>query len=209
MNFSRTNIILSLVVAMVLSASTEAFAKMPVRGSSQNGENSNAANWNLLSVTQPLTLTANGKAVAVTRQIICLNQDVENALSSPTPALTGTCDSGLYLHLFQFKSTSPNVTVTLRQLVGFVPDANVPNYGVITCDSPDNTLELCINDTNPDDVPDITFTSAKNKTSVSFAIPNFPTYPAGVDNQGQGLTLFLLIKQSAPLPIQYPKIAIR
>jgi len=209
MNFSRKVFILSLVAGIVLLASTAAFAKLPVRRSSQNGEDSNAAFWNLLSVSQPLNLAANGKKVVVTRQVICVNQDVENALASPTPALTGTCDSGLYLHVFQLKSTAANVTVTLGQLVGFVADATVPNYGVLICDTTANTLELCINDTNPNDVPNITFSVAKNKTSVSFVIPNFPAFPAGRGNQGQGMTIFVLLKQPHALPIQFPKVAIR
>jgi hypothetical protein len=214
MNFSRKNFILSLIVAVVLSAS--AFAKMPVRRSSQNGEDSNAANWNLLSVSQPLTLAANGKKVIVTRQVVCVNQDVEDAKATPIPALTGTCEGDatgtLYLHIFQLKSTSANVTVTLGQLVGFVADATVPNYGVLTCDSDQNTLELCITDsnpTNPTDIPDITFAVAKNKTSVSYVIPSFPAFAAGTGNQGQGMTIFLLIKQPKSLPIQFPKVAIK
>src|SRR5580698_880751 len=151
MNLSRKNFALSLIVAVVLS--TSAFAKMPVRRASQNGEDINANNWNLLSVSAPLTLAANGKKVIVTRQIVCVNQDVENAEPNFTPALTGTCAGDatgtLYLHIFQLKSTSANVTVTLGQLVGFVADATVPNYGVLTCDSTDNTLELCMKDANP------------------------------------------------------------
>jgi hypothetical protein len=214
MNLSRKNFALSLIVAVVLS--TSAFAKMPVRRASQNGEDINANNWNLLSVSAPLTLAANGKKVIVTRQIVCVNQDVENAEPNFTPALTGTCAGDatgtLYLHIFQLKSTSANVTVTLGQLVGFVADATVPNYGVLTCDSTDNTLELCMKDanpTNPTDLPDITFAVAKNKTSVSYVIPSFPAFPAGTGNQGQGMTIFLLIKQPKSLPIQFPKVAIK
>jgi hypothetical protein len=209
MNFSRKVLTLSLVAGIVLLASTAAFAKLPVRRSSQNGEDSNAAFWNLLSVTQPLNLAANGKKVVLTRQVICVNQDVENAMASPNLALTGTCDSGLYLHVFQLKSTSANVTLVLGQLNGFVADATVPNYGVMVCDSPSNTLELCINDTNPNDVPDITFSVAKNKTSVSFVIPNFPVFPAGTGNQGQGMTVFVLVKQPQALPIQFLQVGIR
>jgi hypothetical protein len=214
MNLSRKNFALSLIVAVVLS--TSAFAKMPVRRASQNGEDINANNWNLLSVSAPLTLAANGKKVIVTRQIVCVNQDVENAEPNFTPALTGTCAGDatgtLYLHIFQLKSTSANVTVTLGQLVGFVADSTVPNYGVLTCDSTDNTLELCMKDanpTNPTDLPDITFAVAKNKTSVSYVIPSFPAFPAGTGNQGQGMTIFLLIKQPKSLPIQFPKVAIK
>jgi len=216
MNFSRPSFSRCLVALVVLCASTAAFAKLPVRRSSQNGEDINAAHWNLLSVSQPLTLAAKGKRVSVTRQIICVNQDVENAQTTPKVALTGTCESGLYLHVFQLKQLNPTslepVTVNIRQLVGFVPDDGVadgtPNYGVLTCDSPDTTLELCTNDTDPDHIPEIAFSVAKNKTRATYVIPSFPDFPAGVGNQGQGLTLFILVQQSAPLPIQIPTIGI-
>jgi hypothetical protein len=214
MNFSRPNFSRCLIALVVLCVSTAAFAKLPTRRSSQNGEDINAAHWNLLSVSQPLTLSAKGKKVTITRQIICVNQDVENAQSTPDVSLTGTCEGGLYLHVFQLKSTSGQpVTVNIRQLTGFVADDGVedgtPNYGVLTCDSPDNTLELCTNDTNPDDIPDIAFSVAKNKTRATYVIPNFPDCPAGVGNQGQGLTLFILVQQASPLPIQIPTIGIQ
>jgi hypothetical protein len=105
------------------------------------------------------------------------------------------------------------VTVTIGQLVNFQPDdgsvSGTPNYGVLTCDSDANTLELCINDTNPDDVPDITFTEAKNKTNVSFVIPSFPDFPAGTGNQGQGMTIFVVVEQAPGIPVLIPKIGIR
>jgi hypothetical protein len=216
MNVSRPKISFCLIILFVLTTCNAVFAKTPVRGSSGNGVNDDAASWNLLGATQPLTLSANGKKVVVTRQIICLNQDVEDALSSPTLSLTGTCDSGVYLHIFQLKSTSANVTVTLGQLVGFVANTTFNNYGVMICDNSNsqdgNTLELCTtdpNDPNGTNIPNITFSVAKNKTSASFVIPNFPTFPAGLDNQGQGLTIYLITQQTNPLPIQLPKVAIK
>ncbi|MGA9039794.1 MAG: hypothetical protein WB421_04610 [Terriglobales bacterium] len=216
MSVSRPKISFCLLVLFVLSASTAVFAKTPTRGSSGNGENSNAANWDLLGPTLPQSLSANGKKVVVTRQIVCVNQDVEDSLSSPTPTLTGTCDSGVYLHIFQLKSTSANVTVTLGQLVGFVADTTFNNYGVMICDDSDsqtgNTVELCTTDPNDPDgnnIPNITFSVAKNKTSVSFVIPSFPSFPAGLDNQGQGLTIYIITQQTNPLPIQLPKVAIK
>jgi hypothetical protein len=220
MNFSRPNFSRCLIVLIVLCASTAAFAKLPVRRSSQNGENGSAQFWNLLSIGQPLSLAANGKKVVVTRQIVCIDQNVGNAQNNPDPLLTGTCTNGRYLHIFQFKSTTTaSVTITIGQLVGFVQstDPDNPNYGVMTCDSPENTVELCTNDTNPADIPTIAFSVAKNKTSVSFVVPaggsgpSFPNYPAGVDKQGQGLTLFVLVDQGVahPSPIQLPKVAIK
>ena len=211
MNFSRPS--LCLTVLVVLCASTAAFAKVPVRGSSSNGEDTNAIHWNLLSVSAPLTLAANGKRAIATRQTICIGQDVENSLDTPDPALTGTCHSGVYMHVFQLQSTATDVTITLGQITDFVADENFGNFGVLTCD-PDNnnTLELCTND--PDDptganIPDITFSVSRNKKIASFAIPSFPSFPAGIHNQGQGLTIFLITRQPAALPIQIPKISIR
>jgi hypothetical protein len=212
MNFSRKNSILSLVVALLL-ASTAAFAKVPVRGSSSNGEDPDVANWNLLSVSAPINLAAKGKRLTATRQIVCLNQDVENARTNPTPALTGTCDTGAYLHIFQLQSTATDLTVTLGQLTNYVQtDTDGDNFGVMTCD-PDNgnTLELCTVDPNDPDgnnLPDITFSVQKNKKLVSFAIPNFPSYPAGINLEGQGLTIFIIIRQAPGTPIQLPKISI-
>jgi hypothetical protein len=213
MSFSRKNSILTLVVALLL-ASTAAFAKVPVRGSSSNGEDPDVANWNLLSVSAPINLAAKGQRLIATRQIVCLNQDVENSLANPTPALAGTCDSGAYLHIFQLQSTATNLTVTLGQLTNFLQtdtDGN-DNFGVLTCD-PDNgnTLELCTVDPNDPDgnnIPDITFSEQKNKKLVSFAIPNFPSYPAGINLEGQGLTIFIIIRQAQGTPIQLPKISI-
>ena len=207
MTLNRTAPMFALVALAVLCAATMASAGT-IRGSSGNGEDSNAPNWLLLGRSQIMTLTANGKKATMTREIICLNQDVENAFPSPTLTLSGSCDTGDYMYLFQFQSTSANVGVAIGKLVGFNNPANVNNYGVMICDSPNNTIEMCTNDPTGANIP--SFTASPTKTSVTFAVPGtFPTYPAGTAQQGQGLTFFVITKQAASLPISLPSVGIR
>jgi hypothetical protein len=99
--------------------------------------------------------------------------------------------------------------VAIGKLVGFNNPANVNNYGVMICDSPTNTIEMCTNDPTGTHIPNITAVAAK--TSVTFTVPNtFPTYPAGTAQQGQGLTFFVITnQQAAPLPIGLPSVGIR
>ena len=202
----------TLLVATMLS-SLPMFAKTPFRGSSGNGVNSNSNTYNLLGRTAPRVLSTATKKVTFTRQIVCLSQDVEDSLPNPSPLLTGTCHSGVYLHLFQFTSASNAVKVTIGQLIGFVADPVFNNYGAMLCDNSDptfgNTAELCTNDPTGANIPDIPVTVAGNKTSITFAVPSFPTYPAGVDNQGRGLTLYVITQQSVALPIQLPIVQIQ
>src|SRR5258706_14514609 len=105
----------------------------------------------------------------MTREILCLNQVVENAFPSPTLSLSGSCDSGSYLFLFQFQSTSANVGVSIGKLVGFVP-GNVNNFGVIICDRSAKPIEMCRID--PTDPHIQNFTAVSAKTSVTFTVPN-------------------------------------
>ena len=202
----------TLLVATLLSPLPIA-AKTPHRGSSGNGVNNSSTAWNLLGRSVPRSVSSATKKVNMTRQIVCLNQDVENSLPSPNLLLTGTCDSGVYLHLFQFTSSSAPVKVTLTNLVGFVLDPVFNNYGAMLCDNSDpvfgNTYELCTNDPTGVNIPDIPVTVAQNKTSITFAVPNFPKYPPGIDNQGTGLTLYIITQQSSPLPIQLPLVLIQ
>jgi hypothetical protein len=196
----------ALIVLTVLCAAMMASAGT-IRGSSDNGEDSNAPNWLLLGRSQSISLAANGKKAISTREIICLNQDVENARPSPTLTLSGSCDTGDYMYLFQFQSTSANVGVSIGKLSGFDP-TNVNNFGVMICDSPTNTIEMCANDPTGTHIPN--FTTSTTKTSVTFSVPGtFPTYPAGTAQQGQGLTFFVITKQAAPLPISPPTVGIR
>jgi hypothetical protein len=191
----------------MLYAATMASATVTVRGASGNGEDSNAPNWLLQGRKHDASISANGKKATMRREIVCLQQDVENAFPNPTLTLSGSCDSGVYMYLFQFQSTSANVGVAIGKLVGFNNPANVNNYGVMICDSPTNTIEMCTNDDGTH-IPNITAVAAK--TSVTFTVPNtFPTYPAGTAQQGQGLTFFVITRQSAPLPIGLPSVGIR
>jgi len=197
----------ALIVLTVLCAATMASAGT-IRGSSDNGEDSNAPNWLMLGRSKSTTLTANGKVATMTREIICLNQDDENAFPSPTLTSSGSCDTGDYMYLFQFQSTSANVGVAIGKLVGFNNPANPANYGVMICDSPNNTIEMCTNDPTGANIP--SFSANPTKTSVLFTVPGtFPTYSAGTAQQGQGLTFFVITKQAAPLPIALPSVGIR
>jgi hypothetical protein len=203
---NRTATKFALVALTVLYAATMASAAVTIRGSSGNGEDGNAPNWLLLGRSKSIPLAANGKTATMTREIICLNQDVENARPSPTLTLSGSCDSGFYMYLFQFQSTSANVGVSIGKLSGFVP-TNANNFGVMRCDSPTNTIEMCTNDDGTH-IPNIT--AVASKTTVTFTVPNtFPTYPAGTAQQGQGLTFFVITQQAAPLPISLPTVGIR
>ena len=195
----------ALVALTVFCAATMAFTQK-IRGSSDNGEDSNAPNWLLLGRSQSISLAANGKKAISTREIICLNQDVENSRPSPTLTLSGSCDTGDYMYLFQFQSTSANVGVSIGKLAGF-DFGNVNNFGVMICNSPTNTIEMCTNDDGTH-IPN--FTTSTTKTAVTFTVPGtFPTYPAGTAEQGQGLTFFVITKQSASLPISLPTVGIR
>jgi hypothetical protein len=205
MTLNRIAAKFALIALAVLYAATMASAGT-IRGTSGNGEDSNAPNWLLLGRSKSIPLAANGKTATMTREIICLNQDDENAFPSPTLTLSGSCDSGVYMYLFQFQSTSANVAVSIGKLVGFVP-TNVNNFGVMICDSPTNTIEMCTNDPTGTHIPN--FTVVAGKTSVTFTVPNtFPTYPAGTAQQGQGLTFFVITQQGVPLPIGLPSVGI-
>ena len=191
----------ALIALAILGTATMASAGT-IRGVSADGEDSNAPNWLLLGRSKSIPLAANGKKATMTREIVCLSQDVENAFPSPTPTLSGSCDKGDYMHVFQFQSTSANLGVSIGKLVGFDP-TNVNNFGVLICDSSTNTIAMCTNDPTGTHIPN--FTAIAGKTSVTFTVPNtFPTYPAGTAEQGQGLTFFVITQQGAPLPIPLP-----
>jgi hypothetical protein len=176
---------------------------MPVRISSGNGVDTSIDNWDLLGRSVPITLTAGGKSVTMTRQIICPQQDRSD----------GSCSSsnGNYMFLFQLQSTATNVTINIGKLVGFkaVTGDGSGTYGVMICDDAENQSELCTEDPNDPNyslISGITF-KVTSKSEVTFTIPSFPRFPAGVNPlEGQGLTLFIVTQQSAPLPIAYPSI---
>jgi len=187
----------ALVALIVLCATTILFA-VTIRGSSGNGEDSGAPHWLLLGRSKNLSLHGNGKTATMRREIVCPNQDVENTQPTPVLTLSGSCDSGASMLMYQLQSTAANLAVTFKSLAGF-DGTNANNFGVMICDSPNNTIELCTN-APASNIPNITTTTTKS--SVTFTVPGtFPTYPAGTAQQGQGLTFFVIIQQTPPLPL--------
>jgi hypothetical protein len=193
-----------LVVLMTLLA-LPSFAHIPVRPTSDNGTGNNSDSWTLLGRGVVIPLSANGKSVKATRQIICPNQDRVN----------GSCASGVYVFLFQIQSTSSNVNVNVGKLQGFVKvdGDDVGTYGVMICNDSLNDQELCTtdpNDPNLDNISGITFkVNSKKATSVTFTVPSFAAFPAGsTPEEGQGLTFYIQTHQNAALPIAYPGLGI-
>lgn len=187
------------IIFAVAFSGTFVSAAVPTRGSSENGQDGNVAHWKLLARSHPITLTNNGKTVTADREFICVEQDVD----------TGACDSGNYIYIFQLNSGSKNVTVSFVQLTGFDPNSQFisPSYGMMVCDNDaSNSLELCTHDTNPSFSSKIGFTSTSSKAT--FTVPYFPKFKAGSTEQGQGLTLFIGIHETSPVPFTYPIIAI-
>jgi len=197
----------SLVALAVVSTVTIAFANVPIRGSSSSGENGQASSWLLLGRTAPVTLTHNTESAVMTMEVVCPQQDVEASRSSPTMTLAGSCDSGEYMFIYQFQSSSTDVNVKITGLVGFVANQDLPNYGVLVCDSKSNTIEKCTTAPDQSLIPDITFTSKSNQ--VNFLVPNFPDFSAGSKGQGQGLTLFIITQGSTAVPIHFPTVELR
>lgn len=197
MRTNRSATVFALVALIVLCATTMLFA-VTIRGSSSNGEDNGAPHWLLLGRSKNLSLKGNGKTATMMREIVCPNQDVEDAQPSPVLTLSGSCDSGASMLVYQIRSTAANLAVTFKSLAGF-DGTNANNFGVMICDSPNNTIELCTN-SPASGIPNITTTTTK--TSVTFTVPGtFPTYPAGTAQQGQGLTFFVIIQQTPPLPL--------
>ncbi len=195
----------SLLIALVALFSLPAFARIGVRQTSDNGTGGNIDQWMLLGRSVVIPLSANGKSVKATREILCPNQD--------RPQAPGTCPSGDYLFIFQIQSTSSNVSVNIGKLQGFVKvDGDGGSYGVMICDDTLNDQELCTNDPNDpnfSNISGITF-QVKSKTSVSFVVPSFPNFPVGSNPpaEGQGLTFFVKTHQNPALGIAYPSLGI-
>jgi hypothetical protein len=188
------------IIFAVTFSVTFVSARVPTRGSSENGEDNNIAHWRLLARSHRITLTNNGKKVRVNREFVCASQDV----------VTGACTpSGDYLYIFQLNSDSQNVTVSFTELTGFDPNSPLisPSYGMMVCDKDAvNHLELCTHDTNPSFSSKIRFTSTSS--TATFTVPYFPKFKAGTTEQGQGLTLFVGIHETHPIPFTYPTINI-
>jgi hypothetical protein len=194
---------------MMLLIAIPAFARVNIRQSSDNGQGNSPDAWALLGRTVVIPLAANGKAVKATRQIICPNQD-RVAGSCLSQNLDG---SGDYLFVFQIQSTSTNVNINIGKLQGFVKidgDHSAGTYGVMLCND-NNDQELCTtdpNDPNLNNISGVTF-KVKNKTSVTFTVPSFHTFPAGTTpEEGQGTTFYIQTHQNTALPIAYPSLGI-
>jgi len=187
-----------LLITVVVFASFTASA-IPVRQSSANGQGGDVDQWTVLGRTVVIPLSANGKKVTMTRQIIC---------TSDTDRSDGGCASGAYLYLFQLQSSSANVTVNIGKLTKGTFTGNF--YGVNICDDSGNDEELCTEDSNESGLSGITF-AVKSKTSVAFTVSGaFPSFPAGVTPaEGQGLTFYIQTQQSTSLPIVVPSIGIQ
>lgn len=194
----------STVVAMMLLIAMPTFARVGVRQSSDNGTGNNSDFWTLLGRTVVIPLSANGKSVKATRQIVCPNQDRQ----------VGSCSSGDYLFIFQIQSTSANVNINIGKLQGFVKkdgDHGAGTYGVVICDDTLNDQELCTtdpNDPNFNNISNITF-AVKNKSAVTFTVPSFFSFPAGsTTEEGQGTTFYIQTHQNSALPLAYPSLGI-
>jgi hypothetical protein len=181
----------------------------PVRGSSNNGVDGDAFNWNLMGPTA--AIPRHNGTVTLQTQIVCTNQSVAAAVVGNTDTTTaGTCLDGNYTFLFQVQTTATSLTATLSNLVGFTADATLPTYGLAVCDNdPDspessNTLQLCTQ-VSTLDISGITATPNKKGAKVVFTMPTIPAFPAGIGKQGQGLTFVIVEQQTGPF-IAVPKI---
>jgi hypothetical protein len=198
------------VIALMILIALPSFARVPVRPTSDNGVGSGSDSWTVLGRTALVGLSANGKSVKATRQIICPSQHRVNG-----SCLNDDGISGDYLFLFQIQSTSTNVSVNIGKLQGFVKvdGDDVGTYGVMICDDSLNDKELCTsdpNDPNFTNISGITFTvNSKNGSSVSFVVPSFHNFPVGsTPEEGQGLTFFIKTHQKTALPLAYPSLGI-
>jgi hypothetical protein len=217
MKISKVVRIYLLVAAASIGGLPAHAASVPYRKSSDNGQGTQGAQavaWSLLGRTAPVTLKANGKAITMSRQVVCIS-NTEGADLASAP---GACSEGTYIFLYQIHSGSPGVTVELSGLEegSFTKhDADdSATYGVLICDDSTgtgNVLELCTEDSEGPPYPNldkITF-EVKSTTSVSFTIASFPSFPAGVNPaEGQGWTLFIETQQTSPLPISFPIVSV-
>jgi len=213
MSHSKSSYSKYVVVALLVLMALPAFARIPVRSASDNGASSGVDQWMLLGKSVVINLSANGKSVKATREIVCPNQDRQNG-----GCVNNNDGSGDYLFIFQIQSSSTNVSVNIGKLVGFVKadgDHSSGTYGVNICDDDTiNDQELCTedpNDPNFSKISGITFKiNAKNNSSVSFVVPSFPSFPVGsTPQEGQGLTFYIRTHQSSAFPISYPSLGIK
>ena len=202
------------LVSLCILGALPSFASVPVRGSSNNGVDSNAFNWNLYGPTAPIA--RHGGAVMLQTQVVCTNQQVAATVFDNTDTTTaGTCLDGNYTFLFQIQSAATNLTVTISNLVGFTADASepAPTYGLAVCDNDinnpqsSNTLQLCTQVSGLD-LSNITATVNKKSAKITFSVPSIPAFPPGIGKQGQGLTFVVLETQTGPT-IAVPRISFK
>ena len=194
----------ALLMAGILASAMSAYARVPIRQTSDNGTGADASVWRLMERTIPAKLTANGKAVTVTREVVCAqNGDLDG----------GACASGTYIFIYQLQSTSTNVKINIGKLLPSfkkVDGDHVATYGINICDDSLNDQELCTTDPNDPNfnlISGITFTG--KKTAATFLVPSFPNFPAGSNaEEGQGLTVYIKMTVNPNVPIPYPSIGI-
>jgi hypothetical protein len=213
MNFPKSR---WLSVVIFLAVSVPALARPPIRQTTDNGLGSRVGGWTLMGMTAPITLTAGGNVVTMTRQIVCPFNN-----GDPSDLKQGGCKSGQYMYLFQIQIESSStgvIPITIGNLQGFSPNNEdfSGNYGVMICEDPTkkdpvdgNDLELCTEDSDAPNYPELAdITAQTGKTSVSFTInAPFPSFTHGPKpEEGQGLTFFVITQQTAEFPIAYPTI---
>lgn len=206
------------LLCFVLGSCLAGFAALPARGASGNGVDTIAQLWNLFGPTA--TVPRHGGTVMLRTQVVCPGQQVADVFiadgTDTNIGDAGGCADGTYLFLFQIQSNVKNLTVIINNLVGFVPstDPFAATYGVETCDSDMNTLELCSHvdtatATATAQLDKIAATVNSANTKITFCVPKVPAFAAGTGNQGQGLTLFVLTKQTTNVPVALPKISFK
>jgi hypothetical protein len=219
--FQVTSLVL---VSFLILLPAAGFAAAGTRGTSNNGVDVDAPFWILFGPTAPV-LRDNG-LVTLRTQVVCTNQQVASAVDAQAAAVdpstahfadAGSCADGFYTFLFQIQSNAKNLEVTLTGLVGFTPVSNsagTSTYGIETCDTAQNTLELCSNvaaatTTALSQLAKINATVNSKNTAIAFCIPKVPAFPAGTASQGQGLTLVVVTQQTPGVPVHLPDITIR
>src|SRR5215469_666225 len=124
---------LALLVCVLSAVAAFSFATIPVRGSSQNGEDSDAAFWNLFGPTEVRTLTKGTTTVNYKQQVVCTNQTVTNAVNQQDTLHSGTCEDGSYIFIYQLCTTAtasqlPNITFSSTSTTATFVIPNFPKF---------------------------------------------------------------------------------
>lgn len=142
-------VLLVLCTVGILAVSASAITD---RGSSQYGQGSDSAAWELSS----------GSGGGFNTMTVCTSQGVDaNGL---------VCDFG-YSFLFQLQSGGTNLDVTFANLVGFSGSSN--DFGVIFCE-PTNTVALCTNLTDTQ-IQALGLTANITSSLIDVSIPSIAT----------------------------------